>query len=179
MTISSKHYLFIFFLILWSASHAQNILIQRSGLVGNSIAMFIPAGFDPSKTPSLMLQGTPSIHGPVPANWNILPEFFLTDGKASASVHLKGDISLYGGGEVTGPLLRNGQTITLWNTDNGAYGTDNGKRLYQTHPWVLGVRKDGSAFGILFDSPWKSQLTTNSDKIEFNTAGALFRIFPG
>lgn len=124
-----------------------------------------------------MLQGNPSIQGAVPANWNIFPEFFLTDGKAGANVHLKGDISLYGGGEVTGPLLRNGQTIKLWNTDNGAYGTDNGQRLYQTHPWVLGVRKDGTAFGILFDSPWKSQLTTNTDKIEFNTQGALFRVF--
>lgn len=124
-----------------------------------------------------MLQGAPSIKGPVPANWNIVPEFSLTDGKANASVRLKGDISLYGGGEATGPLLRNGQTIKLWNTDNGAYGTDDGKRLYQTHPWVLGVRKDGTAFGILFDSPWKSALTTNPDKIEFNTEGALFRVF--
>jgi len=124
-----------------------------------------------------MLQGAPTIQGPVPANWNIIPEFSLTDGKANASVRLKGDISLYGGGEVTGPLLRNGQTIKLWNTDNGAYGTDDGKRLYQTHPWVLGVRKDGTAFGILFDSPWKSALTTNPDKIEFNTEGALFRVF--
>jgi alpha-glucosidase len=171
----SKYYLFLVF--LWSTSHAQNIPVQRSGLVSNSIAAFIPAGFDSLQTPSLMLQGTPSIHAPVPANWNIIPEFSLTDGKAAASVRLKGDISLYGGGEVTGPLLRNGQTIKLWNTDNGAYGTDSGKRLYQTHPWVLGVRKDGTAFGILFDSPWKSQLTTNTDKVEFSTEGALFRVF--
>lgn len=168
---------FIFFVFLWSVSSAQNIPVQRSGLVSKSIAAFIPAGFDSSKTPSLMLQGTPAIHSPVPASWNIIPAFSVTGGKASASVLLKGDISLYGGGEVTGPLLRNGQTIHLWNTDNGAYGTDNGKRLYQTHPWVLGVRKDGTAFGILFDSPWKSELITNSDKVEFNTEGALFRVF--
>jgi alpha-glucosidase len=173
----TKCYLFLFFVFLWSVSHAQNIRIQRSGLVSNSIAAFIPAGFDSTQTPSLMLQGTPAIHAPVPANWNIIPEFSVTNGKAGASVRLKGDISLYGGGEVTGPLLRNGQTIKLWNTDNGAYGTDNGKRLYQTHPWVLGVRKDGTAFGILFDSPWKSELITNADKVEFNTEGALFRVF--
>ena len=55
--------------------------------------------------------------------------------------------SLYGGGEVTGPLLRNGQYIKLWNTDTGAYGVDGGKRLYQSHPWVMGVRRDGTAFG--------------------------------
>ena len=99
------------------------------------------------------------------------------DGKANASLGLTGEISLYGGGEVTGPLLRNGQYIKLWNTDTGAYGVDGGKRLYQSHPWVLGVRRDGSAFGILFDSSWKSELHTNSDKIEFNTEGALFRIY--
>lgn len=177
LTIPSKYRLCLISIMLWSTTHAQKVPIQRSGLVSNSITMFIPAGFDSSRTPSLMLQGTPSIHGPVPANWNIVPEFSLTNGKAGASVHLKGDISLYGGGEVTGPLLRNGQTIKLWNTDNGAYSIDSGKRLYQTHPWVLGVRKDGTAFGILFDSPWKSQLTTNADKIEFNTEGALFRVF--
>jgi len=177
MALSSKYYLFILTVFLCSVSQAQNIRVQRSGLIGNSIAAFIPAGFDSSKTPSLMLQSEPAIHSPVPANWSIVPEFFLTGGKAGASVALKGNVSLYGGGEVTGPLLRNGQTIKLWNTDNGAYGTDNGKRLYQTHPWVLGVRKDGSAFGVLFDSPWKSELTTNPDKITFNTAGALFRVF--
>ncbi len=177
MIRSSRYYLFFIFLFYCSASYAQHIPIKQSGLVGNAITAFIPAGFDPSKTPSLMLQGTPVLHGAVPANWRIVPDFFLTNGKASATVQLNGDISLYGGGEVTGPLLRNGQTIKLWNTDNGAYGTDNGKRLYQTHPWVLGVRKDGTAFGILFDSPWKSALTTNPDKIEFNTEGALFRVF--
>lgn len=124
-----------------------------------------------------MLVKEPSIRGSVSRNWNIIPEFELKDGKANAVVYLKGDISLYGGGEVTGPLLRNGQAIKLWNTDNGAYGTDQGKRLYQTHPWVLGVRKDGTAFGILFDSSWKAELITNSDKIEYKSQGALFRVF--
>ena len=85
--------------------------------------------------------------------------------------------SLYGGGEVTGPLLRNGQKIKMWNTDNGMYRVDGGSRLYQTHPWVLGVRPDGTAFGVLFDSFWKAELITNSDKIEFNTEGAPFRTY--
>ncbi len=164
-------------LCICAAVNAQNIPINHSGLVGNAIAEFIPAGFNPSETPSLILQKEPVMHGTVPAGWDIVPEFSLNDGKASAIVRLKGEVSLYGGGEVTGPLLRNGQTIKLWNTDNGAYGTDNGKRLYQTHPWVLGVRKDGTAFGIIFDSSWKAELTTNSDKIEYNSEGALFRVF--
>lgn len=170
----SRRFLFILTVMCWGAANAQKIPIRQSGLVGNSIAVFIPEGFDASKTPSLMLQREPVIKGKVPANWNIVPTFSGT----GASVALNGDISLYGGGEVTGPLLRNGQTIKLWNTDNGAYGTDSGKRLYQTHPWVIGVRKNGTAFGILFDSQWKSTLTTNSDKVAFNTEGGTpFRVF--
>ena len=177
MTTSIRYYLILFFLLIFSSVDAKNIPIRQSGLIGKSIVEFVPEGFNQSKVPSLMLQREPSIKKAVPAGWRIFPEFNLNEGKASAVVHLEGDISLYGGGEVTGPLLRNGQTIKLWNTDNGAYGTDNGKRLYQTHPWVMGVRKDGTAFGILFDSYWKAELKTDSKEIAYNTEGPLFRVF--
>lgn len=151
--------------------------IQQSVLVGDRIAEFIPAGFDQSKTPSLILKEEPTAKGKVPTNWLLFPEFSFTENKASASLKIPNDVSLYGGGEVTGPLLRNGQSIKLWNTDTGAYSVEGGKRLYQTHPWVLGVRKDGTAFGILFDSSWKAELHTHSDAITYNSEGALFRIF--
>lgn len=177
MTTSSRYYLFLFFLLVCTSVKAKNIPIRQSGLIGRSIAEFIPEGFDASLVPSLMLQKEPVIQKAIPASWRIVPEFSLNEGKAGAVVRLQGDISLYGGGEVTGPLLRNGQTIKLWNTDNGAYGTDGGRRLYQTHPWVMGVRKDGTAFGILFDSYWKAELKTDSKEIIYNTEGALFRVF--
>jgi alpha-glucosidase len=170
-------FFFTIFIFYLSSAYAQTIPIQRSALVGQGIALFIPEGFNTSQTPSLILKKEPAVIGQLPGKWLLLPEFTLTDHKASATIQLQGGISLYGGGEVTGPLLRNGQSIKLWNTDNGAYGSDSGKRLYQSHPWVMGVRKDGSAFGILFDSPWKSELLTNSNKITFNTEGALFRVF--
>lgn len=172
-----RYLLLAFFILEVSSAGAQTIPIQRTGMVGRGIAVFIPHQFNASLTPSLILKKEPVLAGQLPAKWSLFPEFTITDQKAGAVIHLQSGISLYGGGEVTGPLLRNGQSIKLWNTDNGAYGTDNGKRLYQSHPWVLGVRKDGSAFGILFDTPWKSALTTNSDQITFNTEGALFRIF--
>jgi alpha-glucosidase len=177
MNATTRSYLFFLFLLISFSAEAQHVAISRSGLVGSKIAEFIPAGFDPLKTPSLILQKEPSIKGPIPSGWSIVPEFSSNNGKSSAVVHLDAGVSLYGGGEVTGPLLRNGHTIKLWNTDNGAYGTDSGKRLYQTHPWVLGVRKDGTAFGIIFDSSWKAELTTNPDKIEYRSEGALFRVF--
>lgn len=177
MTTLFKYYQFVLFLLFFSAAKANTVPIGQSGMVGNSIAEFIPAGFNASLVPSLMLSKEPVIKKAVPAGWRIFPDFTLNEGKAGAVVRLQGEVSLYGGGEVTGPLLRNGQTIKLWNTDNGAYGTDGGKRLYQTHPWVMGVRKDGTAFGILFDSYWKAELKTDSKEIVFNTEGALFRVF--
>jgi alpha-glucosidase len=177
MNTTFRYYTALLFVLFYFNTTAKNVPIARSGLVGNAIAEFVPAGFNSAKTPSLILQKEPSMQKSLPAGWSIIPEFTVNEGKASAVIQLKGDISLYGGGEVTGPLLRNGQTIKLWNTDNGAYGTDNGKRLYQTHPWVLGVRKDGTSFGVLFDSSWKAELATKSDKIVYDSEGALFRVF--
>jgi alpha-glucosidase len=172
----------LFFLLLaqtfcFSILTAQLVPTGQSALVGERIVEFVPEGFDQTKTPSLILKEEPSSISDVPADWNLFPSFSLINDKASASLQLTGDISLYGGGEVTGPLLRNGQRIKLWNTDTGAYGVDEGKRLYQSHPWVLGVRRDGTAFGVIFDSSWKSELITQSDEIQFNTEGALFRVY--
>jgi len=150
--------------------------ISKSMKVGEGIVQFIPVGFDAKKTPSLAISHELEDKGSVPASWKLIPSFSIDGSKASASLTVPTGTSLYGGGEVTGPLLRNGKTITLWNTDSGAYGTDGGKRLYQSHPWVLGVRTDGTAFGIIFDSSWKAELTTNSDKIDFKSEGSLFRV---
>ena len=114
--------------------NAKNIPIQKSSLVGKKIVEFIPTGFDQSKTPSLILQKEPVSIGSAPKSWSLIPEFTVKENKASATLKIAGDISLYGGGEVTGPLLRNGQHIKLWNTDTGAYSVEEGKRLYQSHP---------------------------------------------
>lgn len=67
--------------------------------------------------------------------------------------------------------------LNYGNTDSGAYGVDNGTRLYQSHPWMMGVRKDGTAFGILFDTSWKAELSSTDNKIELRSEGELFRVF--
>ncbi|RYY37287.1 MAG: DUF5110 domain-containing protein [Sphingobacteriaceae bacterium] len=174
----STRFLFISFLFLVISNHlfSEKVPISRSGLVGKNIAVFIPKGYSKQKTPSLILKKEPVISGSVPKGWKIVPEITVTDGKATAVVNLTGQVSLYGGGEVTGPLLRNGQTIKLWNTDTGAYGVDGGSRLYQSHPWVMGVRADGTAFGVLFDSFWKAELSTEDDKITYKSEGPAFRV---
>ncbi|HKR75285.1 MAG TPA: hypothetical protein VJR95_01395, partial [Rhodanobacter sp.] len=136
-----------------------NVTAER---IGDGIAAFLPPGVT-TYPHSLALLRTPEAKGALPAGWAIRPRYDRHDGKTRVTVPVPQGADLYGTGEVTGPLLRNGQQITLWNTDNFEYAKDDGKRLYQSHPWVLGVRPDGSAFGVLFDSTWRATLATGSD----------------
>ncbi len=85
------------------------------------------------------------------------PEFATADGRQVVTLQVPAGTSLYGTGEVSGPLLRNGRTVTLWNSD--VYGYDaKTPALYQSHPWVLGVRADGTAFGLIFDSTYRQTI---------------------
>lgn len=159
----------------WLSAH--NVKMEKEVIVGDGIAKFVPKGFNLSQMPSFALKAEPQEKGMLPSNWQLYPIVEKKKGHASAYLDVPQGTSLYGGGEVTGPLLRNGQSIKLWNTDSGAYSVDNGKRLYQSHPWVMGVRPDGTSFGILFDTPYKAKLTTTDERINFETKGELFRIF--
>ena len=159
----------------WLSAH--NVKMEKEVIVGDGIAKFVPKGFNLSQMPSFALKAEPQEKGMLPSNWQLYPIMEKKKGHASAYLDVPQGTSLYGGGEVTGPLLRNGQSIKLWNTDSGAYSVDNGKRLYQSHPWVMGVRPDGTSFGILFDTPYKAKLTTTDERINFETGGELFRIF--
>ena len=78
--------------------------------------MFVPAGYQPANHPSLALVAPPKEIGALPADWTLLPEFSVDGGHARASLAVPAGSSLYGTGEVTGPLLRNDRSITLWNT---------------------------------------------------------------
>ena len=162
---------------LFASAFTQKVDITKSVMVGDRIAKFIPAGYDAKSIPSFAIDKEPREQGALPPNWELIPDFTSTNGKANASLSIPEGTSIYGGGEVTGPLLRNGKTIKLWNTDSGAYGVDNGKRLYQSHPWMMGVRKDGTAFGILFDTSWKAELSCTNQKIELKSEGVPFRVF--
>ena len=154
-------------LCLWFSCHAADIQIVDENLVGNGIVEFVPEQFDSTITPSLILSHTPVRSGAKPIGWPLNPKYNSTDRGVQVSVAIPSGTSLYGGGEVTGPLLRNGKKIKLWNTDTGMYLVDGGTRLYQTHPWIMGVRPDGSAFGVLFDTFHRAELLTADDRIEF------------
>lgn len=102
--------------------------------------------------PSLALAAPAPVPGAAPAGARVRPAFASRQGLRVAHVKPERGTTLYGTGMVMGPLLRNGRVTTCWNTD--AYGYDEDTpSLYQSHPWVLAVRPDGSAYGLLADTP--------------------------
>ncbi len=85
----------------------------------------------------------------------------------SATLSVDRGTSLYGTGEVAGPLRRNGFVTECWAKQpfridpDGTVVANYDERspsLYQAHPWVLGVRADGSAFGALADTTYRLEI---------------------
>ena len=151
-------------------------MAQNSFLTEKDIAVFYPKDFDSLQTlPSLAIVHPLKKKKNLPNNWKIHPKFSLINGKNVVEINFAESTDLYGTGEVTGTLRRNGREITLWNTDNGNYLQYNGDRLYQSHPWVLGVREDGTSFGIIADHTWKQEIKLNHP-IQMISEGPSFRV---
>ncbi|WP_145074250.1 TIM-barrel domain-containing protein [Poriferisphaera corsica] len=102
--------------------------------------------------------------------------FEKNEGRYRATIDVPMGGNVYGGGEVTGPLERSGIKTKFWNSDNFAYVRDRGSRLYQTHPWMMVVREDGSAFGVIADSTWRGQVEVSEGMIVFTFDGEPFRV---
>ncbi len=109
------------------------------------------------RLPSLALEFPRESLGSAPHDFPVTVNFRQVHGRNAASVVIDEGTSLYGTGEVAGPLLRDGKRTVCWNTDNYAYGI-NSESLYQSHPWVLAVRADGTAFGVLADTSYRCMI---------------------
>lgn len=172
---ANRIFLYICFMSMALNTHIS-AQTAKSCLVGDGIAVFYPQGFVPEQTlPSMALVTEPDEIGELPANWALQPVFRQFNGKQIAEFYAGRHLSLYGNGEVTGPLLRNGTETVLWNTDNFNYKVDS-LRLYQSHPWVMGLRTDGSAFGIIADYTYRQRIVCR-DTIRFESDGPAFRVF--
>ncbi len=156
---------------------SQATVAGQSFMAADDIAVFYPDNYnsaDHSPSPIFLRELAPV--GQVTGKWIVRPQFSVSnDGKSVVTISVGDDVDLYGTGEVTGDLKRNGKTIKLWNSDAPSYEVDNGSRLYQSHPWIMGVRPDGTAFGIIADNTWKSTITTDTD-IRIESEGPAFRI---
>ncbi len=141
---------------------------QEPGFLLDGVARFVPPGVDPASLPrSFALVEPLPASGPVPASWGVVPTFAAVAGAHVASVPIDPGTSLYGTGEVAGPLCRDGFVTEVWATqpfrieDDGTpvpNYDDRSKSLYQAHPWVLAVRADGTAFGILADTTYRLEV---------------------
>lgn len=140
------------------------------------IARFAPAGSDFAKfPPSIALKSPLDVKttGPADAKFPVAPTFWKSaDGRYCVKVDIDAGTSLYGTGEIPGPMLRNGRKTICWNTD--AYGyTEENPSLYQSHPWVLAVRADGTAFGVLADTTWRVEIDLTGDEKGSQAAGSI------
>lgn len=145
--------------------------------LGEGIARFYAPGVDPASLPPSLAMADPKVNqgvGPAPAGFVDAPRFWKDDkGRFCSVVPIAEGTSLYGTGEIAGSLLRNGRKTVCWNSD--AYGyTETNASLYQSHPWVLAVRADGSAFGVLADTTWRCEIDlTGTDRGDSSAAGSI------
>lgn len=148
------------------------------GFTGTA-ARFFAADTDRSKLPpSLALIDPLGVKktADVPGDYRIKPLFWKSDdGRHCVRIDIDAGTSLYGTGEIAGSLLRNGRKTVCWNTD--AYGyTEDLPSLYQSHPWVLAVRADGTSFGVLADTTWRCEIDlTGSDSAGASAGSIVFR----
>ncbi len=166
--------LFALVALAWLAPQAA--IAQTGEAIGRGIVRFEPRGFDERAWgPSLALVREFDAIGDVPAGWDATPDFGRRDdGRFTARLAIEPGTSLYGTGEIAGPLIRNGRISECWNTDAYGYNEDS-KSLYQSHPWVLGVRADGSAFGVLADTTWRCEINL-ADGVLFASEGPRFPV---
>lgn len=163
--------------VLFAALQVNASPASYSYLTERNVAVFYPADFQSERLlPSAIFLREPVPVSEVPADWKIKPDYSVVNGKTTVTITIGAEDDIYGTGEVVGPLRRNGQEVIFWNTDNYGYTTEEGKRLYQSHPWVLGLRPDGTAYGIIADNTWKSSLVSKGNTLTFTSEGPAFRV---
>jgi alpha-glucosidase len=141
--------------------------------IGDRIVRFhADAAARAAALPSLALEREHPALGPAPAGFAVRPEFSIERGGRVVRIAAGRGASLYGTGEVPGSLLRNGRVAVCWNTDAYAYG-EHSPSLYQSHPWVLAVRDDGTSFGVMADTPGRVVIDL-TDGITFRAQGPPF-----
>ncbi|MDT0649912.1 TIM-barrel domain-containing protein [Autumnicola edwardsiae] len=167
----------IFFLwALGILAGMQPVFSQSASIAEPGVAVFYPAQFDSTATlPSLAIVKDLQKKDSLPGDWTVKPEYLQIEGRNAVRFDFEEGVDLYGTGEVIGDLRRNNTDVTLWNTDNYEYAKFDGKQLYQAHPWILGVRPDGTSFGILADNSWRQEIVLDDDA-EIISEGPAFRV---
>jgi len=115
--------------------HAGPMNYSINASTDKGVFVFYPPGLDVNHAlPSMALLKKAGEITCKPPSDTIAPYFYADGPSNCAFMEIEEGTSLYGTGEVAGPLLRNGRIISLWNTGNLCYKKDGGRRLYQSHP---------------------------------------------
>ncbi len=116
--------------------------------VGSTIeAPAIPGRTDVPHDPLAALVGRPTAS-------DVVPEFAVVDGRSLVAVRAAGATDRYGLGEVCGRLRHMNRRVIGATRDAFGYN-DTHHDLYQAHPWVLCVRADGTAFGVIVETTYR------------------------
>lgn len=173
-SINLLYLLFFFSFLITSCGKKQTK--QTIINCDSNVNIYYPSGYDKSShNPSFAILNEPSPVEKVLDSSSLKVSFSEFLDRQIAQVSFGSNVDLYGTGEVMGDLIRNGKTVKLWNTDNYGYGKDNGQRLYQSHPWVLGVGENGKSFGVIADNTWKMEISLG-ERITFSSEGPAFRV---
>ncbi len=144
--------------------------------IGSGMARFAAEGVDIGSLPASLAVTAPiRAKNGLPEDFGIEVYFHDAPDDHTAFVPIEPGTSLYGTGEIAGPLLRNGRITQTWNYDAFAYDKDF-PQLYQSHPWALAVGPDGRAFGALADTTYRC-LIDLSRGIRFKTEGHPFAVY--
>jgi alpha-glucosidase len=168
--------------VAWSADYSA----------GDGIVVLEPPAFDAARlAPSPAFAVALKRQGDVPPSWSLKPAWSTVSGPYETVKELNSggpaparyraafdglgrEADLYGTGEQAGPLRRNGCVTFVYCKDNYTYG--GGPNLYQAHPWVLGVRKDGRAFGVVADTTARGEIDLRGGNVRFDFEAAPFRV---
>jgi alpha-glucosidase len=88
-----------------------------------------------------------------PATSRLDPYFSDEKGSFGVEIKIEAGSHWYGGGEQSRNLCLNNSQFITWNTDCYAYNQKT-PSLYQSHPFVMQVRRDGTANGIIANSTY-------------------------
>lgn len=144
-----------------------------TGVIADRVTQFRdPRDASQPLPPSFALVQQPR---PTPGRATTVAPEFVIEGhghtkKRLIRIRIEPGTSLYGCGEAAGPLRREGRKITCYNADTWDY-TDLTPGLYQSQPFVLAVRADGTAVGILCDTTCKQEMDLTSTDWRTNSAG--------
>ena len=119
-----RHTLSLALLALLALSVQTGCAQPAAQSLAHRVARFVDAGVTDLEPSVALLDTAPPI-ADATDDFPVRVHFFETpDGLEAFSIDIDPGTSLYGTGEVAGPLLRNGRVIDTWNYDAYGYGDD-------------------------------------------------------